>query len=282
MILRWLTPPYPGRCCLWCQSTLCTAALEARNLKKHTKYISSTIIITDYSLLYHRLLAHTCCQEYTYDYGLLLCHRLARHALTRLRKNIGPGTQNPKSSRISKWAFGALLPSNTLCIRAASLPDNASSLGCIPEQCLMNTAMRTVVGVIVNRRHYSQCSKGCPIRGAAHELRDFLPGQESSRLRDGCARGETNSIGACILAAKAAASINPNARSATPLNCGLLAEVNSWVILYFLQSAPKAPSRNSPPSSIKLLTTIAVEYDLPIYHLDVEQAFILTSTVIFT
>ena len=28
------------------------------------------------------------------------------------------------------------------------------------------------------------------------------------------------------------------------------------------------------PSSIKLLTKIAVEYDLPIYHLDVEQAFI--------
>ena len=33
-----------------------------------------------------------------------------------------------------------------------------------------------------------------------------------------------NNIGACVLAAKAAASINPDARSATPLNYGLLAE----------------------------------------------------------
>ena len=47
------------------RTTTTTAALEARNLKNSVPYISSTVIITDYLLLYHRLLTHTtCCQTH--------------------------------------------------------------------------------------------------------------------------------------------------------------------------------------------------------------------------
>ena len=101
MILRWLTPRYPKRCCLWCQSTLYTAALEARNLKTAYQVYIIDYHYTAYLLPYHRLLAQTaCCQEDTYYYTLLLCHRLVRHALTRPRKNICPGIQILKSSPV--------------------------------------------------------------------------------------------------------------------------------------------------------------------------------------
>ena len=86
----------------WCEKTTTTTTattttklllLKLGIWKQRTRYISSTIIITDYLLLYHRL-------QYTdyYYYTLLLCHRLVRHALTRFRKKNCPGIQNPNSS----------------------------------------------------------------------------------------------------------------------------------------------------------------------------------------
>ena len=135
-IIRWLTPRYPERRCLYtgaqcavvsvniiywwslsCDHGLdyanqCennnnnnninnkNAALEARNLK--TAY---QVYIVDY---YCRSFTAVSSIARAHDmlsrryllryYRLLLCHRLVRHELTRSRKKNGPGIQNPKSS----------------------------------------------------------------------------------------------------------------------------------------------------------------------------------------
>ena len=99
---------------LWQQTWLCELIGEQQQQqqlllfklgiwKQRTRYISSTIVITVYLLLYRRLLAHTICYQedtYCHYYRLPLCHRLVRHALTRSRKKNRPGIQNPKLSPI--------------------------------------------------------------------------------------------------------------------------------------------------------------------------------------
>ena len=54
----------------------------------------------------------------------------------------------------------------------------------------------------------------------------------------------------------AAASIKPSGRSATPLNWGLSAVVNSCLILRDLQRSQNFPPRNSPPASDRTITTL--------------------------
>ena len=82
-----------------------------------TRCISSTII-TDYLLLYHRLLANKqCCRRedtyFYYYYRLLMCHRLVRHALTRSRKNTAQDSKIQNRRRDSRMCV--LPPVRTYC-----------------------------------------------------------------------------------------------------------------------------------------------------------------------